>query len=136
MKKRIFRAVLLLIIPVMLGVFFIQKNAPAPDTPFNYLEYGRGKTMLVLRDHVVFPALISVFLPAYILQYRRILYLLPFPTGPLLTNGYYMNMDASTGLQFADIPVKTCIGFLAALVLAGVLFYIIGGVVNLRRNRL
>ena len=54
MKKRIFRAVLLLIIPVMLGVFFIQKNAPAPDTPFNYLEYGRGKTMLVLRDHVVF----------------------------------------------------------------------------------
>lgn len=86
--------------------------------------------------NVVFPALISVFLPAYILQYRRILYLLPFPTGPLLTNGYYMNVDASTGLRFSDIPVKSCVVFLGSLVLTGILFYMIGGAVNLRRNRL
>ena len=86
--------------------------------------------------NVVFPALISVYLPAYILQYRRVLYLLPFPTGPLLTNGYYMNADASTGLLFSDIPVKTCFVFFCTLTLAGILFYCIGGVINLRRNRL
>lgn len=54
MKKRIFWIALLLIIPVMLGVFFFQKSAPASDMPFNYLEYGRGRTVVVLQDYVVF----------------------------------------------------------------------------------